>query len=169
MNSPLVAPMSRFVVPFAFSPSSAVMVYVAFLVHQKVGWFNAALTCVARLGSRLPNAIVPPVRNLQVPITVAETETLVLLAAFADPTHAARNTAAITAVTLFIPIFLLAIFLSNSPYRHRHPIAIATRFSRREMKGAMTGPKILIIATNGKTSVFYSSCVGQISDSPEKW
>src|SRR3972149_2065195 len=122
MNSPLVAPMSRCVVPFSFSPSSSVMVYVAFLVHQKVGWVNAALTFVARLGSRLPNAIVPPVRNLQVPITVAETETLVLLAAFADPTHAARNTAAITAVTLFIPIFLLAIFLSNSPYRHRHPI-----------------------------------------------
>src|SRR3990170_4471854 len=117
MYSPLVAPMSRCVVPFSFSPSSSVMVYVAFLVHQKVGWVNAALTFVARLGSRLPNAIVPPVRNLQVPITVAETETLVLLAAFADPTHAARNTDAITAVTLFMPIFLLAIFLSNSPYR----------------------------------------------------
>src|SRR3990170_7409457 len=116
MYSPLVAPMSRCVVPFSFSPSSSVMVYVAFLVHQKVGWVNAALTFVARLGSRLPNAIVPPVRNLQVPITVAETETLVLLAAFADPTHAARNTAAITAVTLFIPIFLLAIFLSNPHY-----------------------------------------------------
>src|SRR4030066_1040551 len=110
MVSLWAAPMSRFVVPVSFSPSSSVMVYVSFLVHQNVGCVTAALTLVARLGSRSPNAIVPPVRNLQVPITVAETETVVLLAAFADPAHAARNPAAITAVTLFIPIFLLAFY-----------------------------------------------------------
>src|SRR3990170_3566686 len=113
MYSPLVAPMSRCVVPFSFSPSSSVMVYVAFLVHKKVGWVNAALTFVAELGSRSPNAIVPPVRNLQVPITVAETETVVLLAAFADPAQAARNNTTITVVTLFIPVYLRTIFFKH--------------------------------------------------------
>jgi hypothetical protein len=82
---------------------------------------------------------------------VAETGTLVLLAALADPTNAARNTAAITAVTLFIPIFLHAIF-----YRILH---MGTRFSRRKIKRATTGPKIQIIAINGKAFVFVHHAV----------
>src|SRR3990172_7745294 len=73
-------------------------------------------------------------------------------------------------IPLQSPLSLFSYRFSSSQFFYRILlIAIATRFSRREMKVAMTGPKILIIATNGKTSVFYLSCVGQISDSPEKW
>src|SRR3990172_1605352 len=102
MKYPVTVPWSRRFVPELCSPPSSVIVYDAFLVHQDVGCVTVASTSVLALGSRFPKFIVPPETNLQVPVTVADTATLVW-AAVPDPAQVARRTAVIRTIVLFMP------------------------------------------------------------------
>src|SRR3989337_3452532 len=123
MNSPVAGRWSRRFVPELCSPPSSVIVYDASRVQQSVGCVTVALVSAAARGSRFPKFIAPPETNLQVPVTVADTVTLVW-AAVPDPAQVARRTAVERTIVLFIPgpqrsIEMIYLLLSPSTARRK--------------------------------------------------